>query len=156
MIPAMLATFALVAAACGGGGGGGTGSDEDYVKALCKAFSNFDERTEAAQSDADEIMADTDNVAQALEDVLKLMSEPFSDFADELDKANPPADMKEAHDGLVDTLKVLAKQLEDGDLAALEESGDAFASFEPSQDIQDRIEGVAENIPECSDSEIFS
>ncbi len=155
LIPAMFAAFVLTAVACGGSDGG-DGSDEGYVKAVCKAANKFEAALDDAEEDAEETMEDPDNVAKALEEVMKLMSKPFSDFADAMDDANPPADVKDTHDQMVTAIKSMAKQLEDGDLAALEEQSDALEDFEPSQSIKDRLSAVAADTSECKDSDFFS
>ena len=156
LAPTMFALFAFVLAACGGGSASGTGSDEDYVKAVCKAGAKFEERLEDVETEADEIMTDAENVTKALEEMLSLFAEPFADFANDLAKANPPADVKATHDQLVDALKAMGKQLADGDLAALEETGEALDQFEPSQAIKDRLELVAAGVSECEGNDFFN
>ena len=150
----MFAGFALAAVACGGDGG--PGSDEEYVKAVCQAVNRSVERSAEIEDEIDEIMAGADNEDEALEEVFKLTAKPISDFANDLAKAKPPADMKEFHDQVVDAFKTHAKQLEDGDREALVRSAGAFDFLEPPQAIQDRLNAVAANTSECDDSDFFN
>ena len=154
LVPAVFGAFAMAAVACGGDSE--AGSDEDYVKAVCQAGSRLEERSADLEAELEQIMADADSETEGLAEVLELTAPLISDFANDLEKANPPADVEEFHEQLVDAFKSIARLTEDGDVEAyLEQSEDAFANFEPPRAIQDRLNAVAANISECGDSDFF-
>ena len=154
LVLAMSAAFGLAAIACSDDDE--AGSDEDYVKAVCQATSRFVERSADFDDEVAQIMADADNEAEGRAKVLELTVEPVSDFANDLEKANPPADVKEFHDQVVGDWKALAKAQEDGDLEAYGEAADGFTDFEAPQAVRDRLNAVAASNSECADGGFFS
>ena len=143
---ATLGAFALIAAACGDDddGGGGDGSDEDYVRGLCSAVSSM-------QADAQEAFEDFDpQSVDDIEDALETLQDVFGDFVEELEDLNPPADVSEYHDQVVEAFQAQQDLLEDGTLDALQQFGD-FDTPNPPQAVSDRLSAVAEDTPECDD-----
>lgn len=135
----LLSLGALAFAACGGGGGGG--GDEAYLKTLCGAFNDFGEGVTEVFTVADE--------AEAEEKFLDV----FNAFVDDLDGANPPGDVKEAHDALVKALKDAQSAVEEDGLLALDSLD--IPDIEPDQDVQDRLAEAAADIPECEEANLF-
>jgi len=140
MLMGLFAIAALALAACGGGGGGG--SDEGYVKALCKATNNFSEKLGEAFTAADE------------DEATKKFVDAFNAFVDDMDSANPPGDVKEAHDAMVKALKDAQDAVDEGGLNALDSID--FPSVEPDQDVQDRLAKAAEGVKECDGADLFN
>ena len=142
---AAIGAFALVAAACGDDDdGGGDGSDESYVRGLCSAVSSM-------QSDAEEAFEDFDpQSVDEIEDALETLQDVFGDFVNDLEDLNPPADVSEYHDQVVEAFQAQEELLEEGTLDALSEFGD-FDVPSPPQAVQDRLSAVAENTSECDD-----
>jgi hypothetical protein len=142
-----IAPFALGAAllgACGGDdddGGGGGGSDEDYVRAICGATNDFQDDLVAAFADIDPDASE--------EEGLEALAEPFEEFANAIEDANPPSDLSDWHDGVVDAINGMVEQIKDGDASVLEED-DPLG--EPPADVSERLEAVAADIPECAGS----
>ena len=132
-------------------GGDSEGSDEDWVAAVCKGFENFAANIEDAQEEA----ANLDPGGDVEEEAAKLLADPIAQLAKDIDKANPPADLKQSHDQLVSALETAAAALKDGNFGILDEIGDTLGNFEPPQAIRDRISAVAENTASCSDIGIF-
>ena len=111
---ALLAAFAVGAfalfAACGdddsgrsvsnpGGGGstnGGTGSDAQYVSAVCKAANKFTDDLSTASKDPSKL-SDPTALANAFQ-------KPLEDYLAALKQAKPPSDVKQFHDALVKAL----------------------------------------------------
>lgn len=134
--------------ACGGdsgGGPGGAGSDEAYVRAVCGAFAKFEEDFTKLLSDP-EALSDEDALTEKFAGV-------YRTFVDSVAKARPPADVREYHDAFVSQLRTSLDAAEKGDLeSAFAESSDLPA---PPQDVQDRLQKVADGIEECRDLSIF-
>lgn len=121
----------LIAAACGDDDhespkGGGT--DEEYLKTICVGTANFSDAL-LSKTTADEI------------------AKVVRDFADEMKKANPPADLVEYNEQFV-------KYLEDAvnDPTSLVTRQPPL----PSEDIQQRLANLEPTIPECKDPTFFS
>lgn len=158
LVPAALLALVTVAAACGGDDdGGGAGTDESYVKGVCQAFEKFNDDMDEAFTDLEEKFAeieDDDDFEKVMEDAFKALAGPLKDFANDLGKVKPPADVKEYHDELVVAAKAAAEAYEKGDVE-LEE--DPFEDIpEPPQDVQDRLQAVAENEPACQGLDVFT
>lgn len=133
------AAFGL--AACGGddGGGGGTGSDEQYVGAICSALLTF-------QDDLAKVVAGAKG-DETDEEAAKLIVEPLEKYLSNLKKAKPPADVKEYHNDVVaKTTDAVKKIKEDKNLDAFNEIQD---SKEPPQKIKDRLNAAAEKNEDC-------
>lgn len=137
-----IAPFALGAsllAACGGGDGGGNGNDEDYVAAICNAGKDFSDDLFAALGDIDPDASE--------EEAIEAFIEPFENFANAVEDANPPSDLSDWHNDTVDTLNELVEQIKDGDLDALESDDDPFG--EPPAGAQERLQAIAEDNEDC-------
>lgn len=137
----VIALGAMALAACGGGGGGGGGNDQAYVKALCGAYSDFSEGLDEVFTSSDE--------AEAEEKFIEI----FNDFVDNMDGANPPGDVKEAHDAMVKALKDARSSVKEDGLDSLETLD--IPDIAPSQAAQDRLAEVAAGIPECEGADLF-
>lgn len=143
-----IAPFALGAsllAACGGDddGGGGTGNDEDYVAAICKAGKEFQEELLAAFSDID--------LDASEEDQIKAFAEPFEAFANAIEDANPPSDLREWHSNTVKEINKIVDQIKDGDVDALESNEDPLA--DPPAGAAERLQAIAENNEDCIEAD---
>jgi len=140
-----LATSGLLAAC---GGGGGDGSDEGYAKSICEANDVLDEVLGAAIAAA--FSGDDD------EDATDEVVAAFEKWLDALDDANPPSDVADYHNGLVDGISEAIDAMKNGD-ADFESAFDQIVEpEEPSQAIQDRIGAAATDVPACEGVELFS
>ena len=133
----LVLAFALVA--CGGNDAGtGAGSDEQYVATICKASLKLTDAIAKASSDPSKV--------KNADDAVKLLSEPFQQYLNDLKGANPPKDVKDYHD---QTVKAVSDSLEklkkDKNPSALS-SGD---QPQPSQTIKDRLSRVADSNEDC-------
>lgn len=134
--------------ACGGdddGGsssGGGTGSDEQFVAAICKAGAKFSKAMDSLEKD---LSKETD-----LSKIADKASKPFDDFANEFAKAKPPKDLVEWHDDTSKALKAAAKGLKDGNMDAL---GEDLVN-EPPAEAADRLAKVAEGNKDCAEANL--
>ena len=156
----LLALFAVILlaaplSACGGdddsGSNSSPGSDEQYVKTICKAASQFGK-------DIDKKMSGPtpDNFEDIFSLLFKAIVEPLQDFAKAFKKAQPPAD-------LVDWHRTASKQLDDAAKAAKAGNFDDPAleglSNSPIPSLpagaEERLRKVAENTPECKDANVF-
>lgn len=142
---APLVLAAAFVAACGGGDGdgGGTGSDEAYVAAVCKAGAKFQEDLFAALGTMDFDAPE--------EDQLKAFEEPFKNFADSLNKAKPPADLKAWHENAVKTINTMVSDIRNGNMDALEGEEDPLGDPPPAAAA--RLQAIAEKNQECIDAD---
>jgi hypothetical protein len=143
--------------ACGGddngdgGGGGGTATDEEYMAAMCDSFNTFTEDllgqvfAAAATAGANEA-AQEEAVTEAAQDV-------FGALLDDLRDMGVPSDVREYHDQMTDQMAQALDAIEEGGLEALDE--ELNEEIEMPQDIQDRLTGVAEDLPECEGVDVF-
>ncbi len=131
----LLALPLLALAACGDDGdddppaaNGGTGTDEEYLKAICSGTSEF--------SNALITKTTAEEIAQVIED-----------FIADMNAANPPADLVEYNTEFV-------KYLED----SLAEPTSLVTRQPPlpSDDIQRRLAGKEISVDECKDGTFFS
>lgn len=140
-----LATSGLLAAC---GGDSGDGSDEDYAKSICESNEVLDEVLGAAIAAA--FSGDDD------EDATDEVVSAFEKWLDALDDANPPSDVADYHNTLIDGIREGIDAIKDGD-ADLESAFEGIAEpEEPPQAIQDRIGAAAANVPACEGVELFS
>lgn len=141
---APLAIGASLLASCGGDDdGGGSGSDEDYVAAICAAGKEFSEDFEAAFADLD---ADASE-----EEALEAFVEPFRNFANAIDDANPPSDIADWHNDTVDAINEIVEQIEDGNLEALENMDEPIG--DPPGDAAERLQAIADENQDCIDAD---
>lgn len=151
VVPAILG--ASLFGACGGddddsgdsgnnGGSSGSGSDEDFVSAICKAGVKFSKAMDSLEKD---LKNETD-----FSKIAEKASEPFEDFANDFAKAKPPSDLKDWHKTTSDGLKAAAKGLKDGDFEALSDSLD----LKPPADAAERISKAAEGNKDCEEAEL--
>lgn len=138
-----IAPFAIAApliAACGGGdGGGGTGNDEDYVSAICKAAAQFQEELFDAFGDID--------LDASEEEQIQAFAEPFENFANAIEDANPPSDLSDWHNDTVDAINEIVDQIKDGNVDALESNEDPIG--EPPGDAAERLQAIAAENEDC-------
>ncbi len=125
----------LVFAACGDDDDGpsgsttpGTGSDEDYLRAICIGTSNF--------SNALVSKSDPAEIAQVVRE-----------FADQMAAVNPPADLTEYNASFVAYLE-----------AAVDDPTSLVTTAppEPSDDVRRRMAALEPTIDECKDPTFFS
>lgn len=131
------------AAACGGVGGGG--SDEQYVRSVCSAFSEFTDGTKKLLQDQ-KLLTDEEKLGEELG---KLIGE----LASRLSKANPPSDVRAYHEEVVAAFRTVGDQVGKGDFSAFESAGELP---EPPQAVQDRLRAVAEKTKECEGLGLFT
>lgn len=139
-------------AACGGGDGGdsASGTDEDYVAIICKAGAEFASSIDKAQDEAlAKALADVEDLTDeaAIEKVAaKVMAEPVEAFAKAISNAKAPADVKDYHNSVVTQLKTAVKELNAGNVSALDALGD-FAT--PPEAVGNRLQAIAEKNADC-------
>lgn len=142
-----IAPFALGApliAACGGGdGGGGTGNDEDYVAAICKAGKEFQDELFAAFSEVDPDASE--------EEALEAFVEPFENFANAIEDANPPSDLEDWHEDTVNAINDIVERIKDGDLDALESEDDPIG--DPPAGAAERLQAIADENEDCIEAD---
>jgi hypothetical protein len=160
----LAASCALFLAACGddddagskanattAGGSSGTGTDEQFVKDVCKAGSTFAEELRKAF-----VQTNAKDLATGLAALTKVLPAPLEAFTASFRKTAPPAD-------LVDWQRDSAAKL-DSALAALKAGrldDPAFATIGRSPvpplpaGADARIKGVAAKTAECKDLNVF-
>jgi hypothetical protein len=149
VIPALLLVGSLALVACGDDddGGGGNGSDESYLRALCNSMSTF-------QADFEELAADFDPSSTSdLEDFMSEAADVVAQVVDDLEDANPPADVEEVHQSFIDLFSQFRDALEEGDFGSLENFEEPDIDVDPA--VEDRLDGVAQGIDECQDLGLF-
>lgn len=148
---AIVALGAFALSACGGGdddgGGGNAASDEQYVRGVCDALASFQ----------DELTKISDAEPNSVDDLQKLMNslaDAIENVADDLDNINPPADVADSHNAIVQLFRDAVEPLREGDLEALSalEPGNAF---DPPADVQARLNAAAQNVEECQGLGVF-
>ena len=83
---------------------------------------------------------------------IEAMVKPFENFANAIDDANPPKDLKDWHDQTVETLDDVVKKLKDGDVEALSSFGDSPLP-EPPADASERLQKIADKNKDCQDAD---
>ncbi len=123
--------------------GGATGDEEEYVADLCSAYLEFQDTIIA-------IGTDPENADATDEEGLELVREPFEALLQAVEDADPPGDVEEFHDSIVDTFRDTLDRIEDGDITVFEE--DAGAIPEPPQAIQDKYSSIAADNATCQEA----
>lgn len=150
---AAIAVLAVLFAACRGGGGddtgdikvtGDTGSDQQFVAAVCKAYKSFN--TELTR-----VLQDTGNI-KSPEDLTKRYAGPFDTLARAFAKAKPPKDLKDWHEGAAKQLADVAARLQKGNLDAAAGLGaNPIPSLPASAGAAERLNSVVGTTKECKD-----
>jgi hypothetical protein len=114
----LLAVFAAaLSVACGddsssssGGSSGSvkTGSDDQYVGDMCKAFAAYATAMDKATKD----LGSGSSVADVSK-IMEQMAKPTEQLANDFAKMKPPADLKDWHTGATKSLKDAVSQLKD-------------------------------------------
>lgn len=128
-------------------GSGGGSDEEEYVADICSAMDDFGNELTA-------ILTNPENTEKSEEEALELFEEPFENLANALRDADPPGDVDEFHQALVDNMDDVLEKIRDGDIAALEEIGSVELPT-PSADVQSKYEAIAEDNPDCAAADIF-
>ena len=163
--------LAVLSTGCGGdddngGGGGGKSADtpEEYAAAVCETLAGGIGEMEALFSGETEF-EDPSQLKDAIEEVQPAVEQ----LAKDLDKINPPSDVKDWHDSAVEAMaqaadlfdklgKVLDKPLDE----AMAELEDLMPELEGMQepfgmeDLPQEYQDAFENDSKCQDLDIFS
>ncbi len=137
----------VLLAACGGGGGD-PATDEEYVKAVCVSVGNLQDEMSSLTADAASA-TDVESLQKLMDNVAKALDSA----ADELDDVNPPADVKDSHDQVVQAFRDAAKSMEDGDIEALNNFDPG--TIAPDEAVQERLSAAARNVDECNGLGLF-
>jgi len=134
--------LAVATAACDGDDNGGSGSDEDYVAAICAAQLKFQQ----AGEDLEDELAAVENEEDAIDLILGPLGELISDFED----ANPPGDAEAYHNLVVDSFREMERTLqEEKSIAALDELEELP---DPPADVSARLDAIAAENQDCIDA----
>ena len=138
--------ISLAAAACGDDGSsssssGGSG-DEKYVAVMCTAFKDFGDGVGKAVAGA--------GAAKSEDDSAKLLVAPLEKLAAALGKANPPGDVKKAHEQIITQIKEVAADVKKN--GAKSTKLNDLDSPKLSAAAEARLNALADKNKECSDS----
>ncbi|MCE7929476.1 MAG: hypothetical protein HUU14_05900 [Dehalococcoidia bacterium] len=129
-----------------------TGSDEDYVGDMCKAFDAY----AAGLTKAMLSMGTSDS--PDIEKMMKALVEPMEDFAGALAKMKPPADMKDWHVASIKSINDAVKTLKDSkdleSLDAIEDLGN-FDMAEMPAGAEERLGKLAAKNKDCQKADLF-
>lgn len=117
-----------------------TGDEEEYVADLCAAFLEF-------QDSIVTIATDPENADATDEEGLELTREPFETLLQAMEDADPPGDIEEFHDGVVDTFRETLDRIEDGDTSVFDEAPGAIPA--PPQALQQKYAAIAAENSTC-------
>lgn len=164
LVVGALMAGALLLAGCGGGDEEAEAeTPEDYVRSFCEAFGKHAEDLRTTlQTDWDEV-EDIEASRELMSDAEKVLG----DLAKDLDKIDPPDDIKETHEGMVsafydsadvlgDLEKVFDKPLAEAveEIEALEprleKMGEAFDSID---ELPAEYKALLESDPKCKEVE---
>jgi hypothetical protein len=132
---------------CGGGSGDDEvdGDDGTYVATICSTVRELSEELAALQDGA--------ALASALDD----LTDAIERAAGQLDDVDPPADVREQHDDLVELFRDASDGLRDGDAEAIAALFQLQAdAFEPPEGARERLAAAAAAAPECEGMGIFA
>lgn len=127
---------------------GGGGKEEEYIRTICTAFGDFGDSLNS-------ILTDPDNQNASEDEALELFEEPFADLLDAIDDADPPGDIDEFHEALVNTLEDSLEGIRDGDVEALQQISEVDIPT-PSAEIEAKYSALADDIPECAEANVFN
>jgi hypothetical protein len=104
VVSVVLFVVAALGVGCGGGGNAKQASSPDeYADQVCTALSKYADDMEALMN-SDVSMDDP----SAAKDAASEMSSLFKAMANDLDKINPPSDVKDMHEALITSLRSIA------------------------------------------------
>ena len=154
---ALVLVFPVLIAACGGESSvtsstptpgrpqnDTSSSDAAYMKAVCTAAND------AAGPVITKISSDT-SLINDQQKLLAALTPAITDLAQKLSDIQPPADLKTYHEQIVQQLQQVAGKAKSGQLRASAISP-GWRTVNPSQDVQDRVNAAAADIPECQQS----
>jgi hypothetical protein len=138
---------AVALAGCGGGGGGDNGaalSKEDYESAMQDLQTDL----EASADELQKAFSDTTDI-DAMSDGLSQTADLMSEASKSLDEIEPPEDVAEAHQTMVDQsaaaadrLTEFAETVENASLAELQEKLTEFQSFEEFAALEEAVNDI--------------
>lgn len=121
-----------------------TAGDVNYVRGLCRAINRYVSRLENATEEDPSLFNDQARL-------LKVAAPILQDFHKDLEDADPPGDLNRFHSALVNRVRQIARDARDGRLSAVEElSRFAEGVPNPPEQIQARMEGASNVLPECT------
>lgn len=129
------------------GSGGGSDDEEEYAARVCTSISDFGDALVA-------IGTNPDNADATEEEQLELLQPPFEDLIDALDDADPPGDVEDFHEELLETFRDMLERMEDGDTTVFDDDPSQNIP-EPSAEVQEKYNQIARGIPECEATGIF-
>ena len=159
---ALVLVFPVLIAACGGESSvtsstptpgrpqnDTSSSDAAYVKAVCTAAND------AAGPVITKISSDT-SLINDQQKLLAALTPAITDLAQKLSDIQPPADLKTYHEQVVQQLQQVAGKAKSGQLQGIGDISGLENTLKPSQDVQDRVNAAAADIPECQQSLFFA
>jgi uncharacterized membrane protein len=136
---------AVVMAGCGGGGGdGGALSKEDYEAAMQSLQTDL----EASADELQQAFSDPSDI-DAMSDGLSQTADLMSDASQSLDEIEPPEDVAEAHQAMVDQsasaadrLTEFADTVANASLADLQDTLSEFQNFEEFGALEQAVKDI--------------
>jgi hypothetical protein len=121
-----------------------TAGDVNYVRGLCRAINSY------VSSLNNETRADP-SLFGDLPRLLRIAAPILNQFREDLEDADPPDDLKRFHDSLVNRVRRIARDADEGQLSAADELS-RFAEDIPNQpeQVRARMEGASGVLPECT------
>jgi uncharacterized membrane protein len=137
----------VVMAGCGGGGGGGNGtalSKEDYEAAMQELQTDL----EASANELQSAFSDTTDI-DAMSDGLNQTADLMSEASQNLDEIEPPEDVADAHQTMVDQSAAAADKLSEfadtvanASLADLQDTLAEFQNFEEFAALEQAVSDI--------------
>ena len=149
-----IAAGPLILAGCGGdddGGGGPTASDEEYVAELCGSFNTF---TSDLLSDVMAAAFAGGTEEETNKKVAEAAKAVFEPLIEDMKSMGVPRDVREYHDQMTEQMEEALAAIEEGGIDALDDSFSEEIEF--PEDIQERLQAVADDTEECADLELFA
>lgn len=122
--------------------------DVAYMKAVCTA----------ANDSLDPVIEKVSKDPSLLTDQKKLidaMTPALSDLSGKLDKIDPPNDLQEYHDQLIQRFNDVIAKAKAGQVQSVVDIANASGGIEPSPELKMRLENAASQAPECKESLLF-